>query len=142
MLLLSLKLMVLPLQQQVDRRTLLACPLGVSHCVVGIPCCSAIHSVLIFIWRKDRNHGKFKVVVYLSRFSKFKMAVQLVLRQNSRWRPSRWWSCVCSCCFDIQFKMAGAFAKVQCGNSIICITYLVNFNNTSFSNGFDSTNAS
>ena len=60
-----------------------------------------------------------------------------MLRQNSIW-----WSCVCSWCFDIQFKMAGAFAKVQCGNSIICITYLVNFNKTSYSNGFDSTDAS
>ena len=41
---------------------------------------------------------------------------------------ARWWPCVRSWwCFDIQFKMARAFAKVQCGNSIIYITYLLLF---------------
>ena len=65
--LLLLKLLLLLPKQQVGRRTLLACPLGVSQFVVGIPwvlfdypfCISRCNIYL----EKDRNHDKFKVVV-------------------------------------------------------------------------------
>ena len=64
--------------------------------------------------------------------TEFKMEV--IVYTDARWRP-----CVRSwCCFDIQFMMALVFAKVQCGNSIIYITYLVlfscNLRSTSYSN--------
>ena len=48
-------------------------------------------------------------------------------------------------CFDIRFKMACPFAKVQCDNSIIYITYLVlfrNFRSTTLLDDFDSPGAS
>ena len=49
-------------------------------------------------------------------------------------------------CFGMRFKMVCAFAKVQCGNSIIYITYFYvlfrNFSNPSLFDDFDSTDPS
>ena len=116
-----------------------------------------IHSVyhgVVFTW-KGRDHGIFKAVVvalvqiqdgggggsHADVSSKFKMArvdVSTEFKMAVMCVRS-WW------CFDIQFKMARTFANVQCGNSIIYITYLVLFScdlrSTSFSNNFDSTDA-
>ena len=51
---------------------------------------------------------------------KFKMADHRILfcKMATVCVRSRW-------CFGVQWKMARAFAKVQCGNSIIYITYLI-----------------
>ena len=143
-----MKLLLLLPQQQVDRRTLLACSLDVSQFVVGIPW--VLFDYPFCISRCNIYLEEFEVVVIALRqiqdgggshadaaSAEFKMVV--ILCTDTRWRSCvrSWW------CFDIPFKMLYAFAKVQCGNSIIYISYFsCDFRSTSFSNDFDSNGAS
>ena len=96
-LLLLLKLLLFLPQQQVGRRTLLACPLDVSQFVMGILWVLFDHPFCIS--RCNIYLEKYNSRWWSSRFGKFKMAAvvrTLMLRQNSRWRVlmlrhnSRW----------------------------------------------------